>query len=222
MQALRRGVRNKPIIAVITAGSDIDVSAIEPYADAIVFAWYPGEQGGNAFADLLLGKVSPSGHLPVTFYKSINDVPDYQDYSMKNRTYRYFGGPAQYPFGFGLSYTTFDYQTQTAPAKQYKLRDTVTVTLQVKNTGKMDGDEVVQAYIKYTNVDRMPIKELKCFKRISVAQGSQKAVTIKIPISDLQKWDMQKHGWRLYPGDYKLILGSNSQDEKLKYAFAVK
>jgi len=222
MQALRRGVRNKPIIAVITAGSDIDVSAIEPYADAIVFAWYPGEQGGNAFADLLLGKVSPSGHLPVTFYKSINDVPDYQDYSMKNRTYRYFGGPAQYPFGFGLSYTTFDYQTQTAPAKQYKLRDTVTVTLQVKNTGKMDGDEVVQAYIKYPNVDRMPIKELKCFKRISVAQGSQKAVTIKIPISDLQKWDMQKHGWRLYPGDYKLILGSNSQDEKLKYAFAVK
>ncbi|MGZ4000973.1 MAG: glycoside hydrolase family 3 C-terminal domain-containing protein, partial [Mucilaginibacter sp.] len=222
MQALRRDVRNKPIIAVITAGSDIDVSAIEPYADAIVFAWYPGEQGGNAFADLLFGKVSPSGHLPVTFYKSINDVPDYQDYSMKNRTYRYFGGAAQYPFGFGLSYTTFDYQTQTAPAKQYKLKDTVTVTLQVKNTGKMDGDEVVQAYIQYPNVDRMPIKELKAFKRITVTKGGERAVTIKVPLSDLQKWDMQKHGWKLYPGDYTLVLGSNSQDEKLKYSFTVK
>ncbi|MGZ3945525.1 MAG: glycoside hydrolase family 3 N-terminal domain-containing protein, partial [Mucilaginibacter sp.] len=222
MQALRRDVRNKPIIAVITAGSDIDVSAIEPYADAIVFAWYPGEQGGNAFADLLFGKVSPSGHLPVTFYKSINDVPDYQDYSMKNRTYRYFGGAAQYPFGFGLSYTTFNYQTQTAPVKQYRLKDTITVTLQVKNTGKMDGDEVVQAYIQYPNVDRMPIKELKAFKRITVTKGGERAVTIKVPLSDLQKWDMQKHGWKLYPGDYTLVLGSNSQDEKLKYSFTVK
>jgi len=222
MQALRRSVRNKPIIAVITAGSDIDVSAIEPYADAIVFAWYPGEQGGNAFADLLFGKASPSGHLPVTFYKSINDVPDYQDYSMENRTYRYFGGAVQYPFGFGLSYTTFDYQTQKTPAKQYKLNDTVTITLQVKNTGKMDGDEVVQAYIEYPKIDRMPIKELKCFKRVSVAQGGQKIVTLKIPVSDLQKWDLQKHGWKLYRGDYNLVLGGSSQDEKLKYSFAIK
>jgi beta-glucosidase len=221
MQALRRSVRNKPIIAVITAGSDIDVSAIEPYADAIVFAWYPGEQGGNAFADLLFGRVSPSGHLPVTFYKSISDVPDYQDYSMKNRTYRYFNGAVQYPFGFGMSYTTFECQTQTAPAKQYKLKDTITLTLHVKNTGKMDGDEVVQAYIQYPNIDRMPIKELKSFKRVSVAQGGEKAVTIKIPVFDLQKWDMQKHNWKLYPGIYTVILGSNSQDEKLKYSFAV-
>jgi len=222
MQALRRSVRNKPIIAVITAGSDVDVSAIEPYTDAIVFAWYPGEQGGNAFADLLFGKISPSGHLPVTFYKSIGDVPDYQDYSMKNRTYRYFSGAVQYPFGFGLSYTTFNYQTQTIPAKQYKLKDTIAVIVEVKNTGKMDGDEVVQAYIQYPKLDRMPIKELKGFKRISVPQGGEKAVTIKIPLADLQKWDMQKHGWKLYPGDYTLVLGSNSQDEKLKYSFTIK
>jgi len=222
MQALRQGVRNKPIIAVITAGSDIDVSAIEPYADAIVFAWYPGEQGGNAFADLLFGKISPSGHLPVTFYKSINDVPDYQDYSMKNRTYRYFSAPVQYPFGFGLSYTIFDYQTRTAPAKQYKLKDTISVTIQVKNTGKMDGDEVVQAYIEYPKIDRMPIKELKGFKRVLVIQGGQQSVTIKIPVAELQKWDLKKNGWQLYPGDYKLVLGSNSQDEKLSYPFQIK
>ena len=222
MKELRKSVKNKPVIAVITAGSDVDVSAIEPYADAIVFAWYPGEQGGSAFADLLFGKVSPSGHLPLTFYKSINDVPDYQDYSMKGRTYRYFDKPVQYPFGFGMSYTTFEYQAKNQPAKQYKLKDTLTVTLNVKNTGKMTGDEVVQAYIQYPNIDRMPVKELKGFKRVSVPQGGEQAVTIKIPVADLQKWDMKKHGWQLYSGDYKITLGSNSQDEKLKFGFTVK
>lgn len=222
MQALRRSVHNKPIIAVITAGSDIDVSAIEPYADAIVFAWYPGEQGGNAFADLLFGKISPSGHLPVTFYKSINDIPNYDDYSMKNRTYRYFSGPVQYPFGFGLSYTSFNYQAQTSPLKSYRLKDTIAVTINVQNTGKMNGDEVVQAYIQYPKVNRMPLKELKGFKRVSVTQGSAQPVTIKIPVSDLEKWDVQKHNWKVYPGEYKLLLGSNSQDEKLKYSFNIK
>ncbi len=221
MKRLRHDVK-KPIIAVITAGSDIDISAIEPYADAIVFAWYPGEQGGNAFADLLFGKISPSGHLPVTFYKSINDVPDYQDYSMKNRTYRYFSAPVQYPFGFGLSYTSFDYQTQTAPVKQYKLNDNISVTIQIKNTGKMDGDEVVQAYIEYPKIDRMPIKELKGFKRISVIQGGQQSVTLKIPVTELQKWDLKENSWQLYPGDYRLVLGSNSQDDKLSYSFQIK
>ena len=222
MKELRRSVRNKPVIAVITAGSDVDVSAIEPYADAIVFAWYPGEQGGNAFADILFGKVSPSGHLPVTFYKSINDVPDYQNYAMKGRTYRYFGGPVQYPFGFGMSYTSFEYQSQTSPTKQYKLKDTLSVTVNVKNTGKVDGDDVVQAYIEYPNIERMPLKELKGFKRVSVPTGSSQSVTIKIPVSDLQKWDMKKHDWHLYAGEYQLVLGSSSADEKLKYSFNIK
>jgi len=222
MKELRKSVKNKPVIAVITAGSDVDVSAIEPYADAIVFAWYPGEQGGNAFADILFGKVSPSGHLPVTFYKSLSDVPDYQNYAMKGRTYRYFGGQVQYPFGFGMSYTSFEYQSQTAPAKKYKLKDTLSVTVNVKNVGKIDGDEVVQAYIEYPNIERMPLKELKGFKRVNVSTGSPQTVTIKIPIADLQKWDMKKHEWHLYAGEYKLVLGSSSADEKLKYSFNIK
>lgn len=222
IKELRKSVRNKPVIAVITAGSDVDVSAIEPYTDAIVFAWYPGEQGGNAFADILFGKVSPSGHLPVTFYKSLSDVPDYQNYAMKGRTYRYFGGQVQYPFGFGMSYTSFEYQSQAAPAKQFKLKDTLAVAINVKNTGKVNGDEVVQAYIEYPNIERMPLKELKGFKRVSVASGSSQSVAIKIPISDLQKWDMKKHSWQLYPGEYKLVLGSSSADEKLKYSFNIK
>ena len=93
MKALRKGNPAKPIIAVITAGSDVDVAAIEPYADAIILAWYPGQQGGNALADLLFGKVSPSGHLPVTFYRSIADLPPYESYAMRGRTYRYYKRP---------------------------------------------------------------------------------------------------------------------------------
>ncbi|MDO3625460.1 glycoside hydrolase family 3 N-terminal domain-containing protein [Mucilaginibacter sp. BT774] len=221
MKTLRHSVKT-PIIAVVTAGSDVDISAIEPYADAIVFGWYPGEQGGNAFADLLFGKVSPSGHLPLTFYKSIKDVPDYSDYSMKGRTYRYFNGPVQYPFGFGLSYTSFEYQAEQSPAKKYTAKDTLSVTVKVKNTGKMDGDEVVQAYIEYPQADRMPVKELKGFKKVSVTKSGEQSVTIKIPVKDLQKWDLKTHGWKTYPGNYKLTLGSSSQDDKLNFAFTIK
>jgi beta-glucosidase len=220
MKELRKDVK-KPIIAVVTAGSDVDISAIEPYADAIVLAWYPGEQGGNAFADLLFGKVSPSGHLPVTFYRSIKDVPDYKDYSMKGRTYRYYSGPVQYPFGFGLSYTSFEYQSQQSPLKKYNAKDTISVTVKVKNTGKMDGDEIVQAYIEYPKIDRMPVKELKGFKRVSVSKGDEQSVTIHIPVKDLQKWDMKTHGWKTYPGNYRLMLGSNSQDVKLSFPFTI-
>ena len=221
MRELRKGIK-KPIIAIITAGSDVDVSAIEPYADAIIFAWYPGEQAGNALADILFGKVSPSGHLPLTFYNKIDDLPDYNSYHMAGRTYRYFKGGVQYPFGYGLSYTTFDYETVTAPFKQYSAKDTISVTLKVKNTGSMDGGETVQAYIRYPLIDRMPVKELKGFKKIFVAKGSEKLLSIEIPVMELQKWDMIKHQWKLYTGNYQLFLGNNSQDEKLAHTFQIK
>ena len=222
MKELRKDVGDKPIVLVITAGSDVDVSAVEPYADAIIFAWYPGEQGGNALADLLFGKVSPSGHLPLTFYKSINDVPDYENYHMKGRTYRYFNGPVQYPFGFGLSYTSFAYELQQGLKSSYKTSDTLNVTVKVKNTGAMDGDEVVQAYIQYPNIDRMPVKELKSFKRISISKGGEQLVSLRIPVKELQKWDLAAHQWKVYPGNYHLVLGSNSADNKLSMDFAVK
>jgi len=222
MKELRKSVKNKPLIAVITAGSDIDIDAIAPYADAILFAWYPGEQGGNALADIVFGDVSPSGHLPLTFYKSLSNLPAYNDYNMKGHTYRYYSGPVQYPFGFGLSYTSFSYAQTGNLKSKYQSTDTLAVTVQVKNTGIMNGDEVVQAYIKYPQIDRMPVKELKGFKRVSVVKGDTQAVTLKIPVAELQKWDMTKHGWRIYPGDYKLIIGENSQDEKLILPFVVK
>jgi beta-glucosidase len=221
IKALRRAIRNKPLIVVVTAGSAIDLTPILPYADAILLAWYPGEQGGNALADLIFGRISPSGHLPVTFYPSLGDLPDYKDYSLKGRTYRYYTGPVQYPFGFGLSYTQFSYAWQQHPKPAYALSDTLNLTLTVTNTGDHAGDEVVQAYIEYPDAERMPVKELKSFHRLSIPAHGAEPLSLAIPMKELQKWDLATGKWKLYKGNYKLVLGSNSRDEKLTAAFSI-
>ena len=221
IKKLRKAIGNKPLIVVVTAGSAVDLTAIAQYADAILLAWYPGEQGGNALADILFGNISPSGHLPVTFYRQTGDLPDYKDYAMKGRTYRYYNGPVQYPFGFGLSYTSFHYNWERPLNKKYVPADTITVAVGVINDGQMDGSEVLQAYISYPNGDRMPIKELKAFHRLFIPHGEGRDWQLSIPVKELQKWDLATGKWKLYPGTYKLILGSNSRDEKLAGAFTV-
>jgi beta-glucosidase len=220
MKALRQA-HNKPIIAVITAGSAVDVSAIAPYADAIIYAWYPGEQGGAALADLLFGKISPSGHLPVTFYASINDLPAYDNYDMQGRTYRYYNGKVLYPFGYGLSYTSFDYAWEKPLKAKYTPGDSIVVSLSIKNTGAMDGDELVQVYVEYPRVDRMPLKELKAFKKVSIRKGDSKEVSLSIPLAELQKWDASSHKWKLYNGTYTIAIGKSSEDYYLKKNFRV-
>ncbi|MGC4103880.1 glycoside hydrolase family 3 C-terminal domain-containing protein [Ferruginibacter sp.] len=214
--------KNKPVVVVVTAGSNIDISAIEPYADAIILAWYPGEQGGNALADIIFGKVSPAGRLPVTFYKSLADLPAYDNYNMKGRTYRYFEGAVQYPFGYGLSYTSFQYSWQQQPGKINTLKDTLFFSAVIKNTGAMEGDEVAQVYVNYPAVERMPLKELKGFKRVHVNKDGEQTVQFYLPVADLQKWDLQQKKWMLYPGDYHITIGSSSQDIKLNAVIKVK
>jgi beta-glucosidase len=216
-----RAAHNKPIIAVVTAGSAVDISAIEPYADAVIMAWYPGEQGGNALADIIFGNVSPSGRLPLTFYKSVNDLPAFTDYSMQGRTYRYFKGKAEYPFGFGLSYTSFDYQWDRNLLNSYKSKDTIKFSVNVKNTGNFDADEVVQAYIEYPGVERMPLKELKAFKKVNINKGETVKVELAVPVSELQKWDLSTHKWKLYKGQYAICIGKNSSEYILKKNFVV-
>jgi len=211
----------KPLIVVLTGGSDMDVSAIEPYADAIILAWYPGEQGGNALADLVFGKVSPSGHLPVTFYRSLKDLPDYKDYSMKGRTYRYFNGKVQYPFGYGLSYTTFNLNWKSQPKASYKENEVIDFSIDVSNTGEMDADEVAQVYVVYPDGERMPLKELKRFKRVKVGKGKIEQVAFNLPVTELRKWDLSKQKWKLYPGKYALSIGEHSKDDKLTAAFSI-
>ncbi len=217
-----RAASTKPIVAVVCAGSDVDIAAIEPYADAIVLAWYPGEEGGTALANILFGKVSPSGRLPVTFYKSLTDLPDYKNYNMQGRTYRYCTKPVQYPFGFGLSYTTFQYSWKSQPLPFYKAADTAHFSVQVNNTGSMDGDETLQAYIQYPSLERMPVKELKAFKKIWITKGNTADVALAIPMNELQKWDGQTHSFILYKGTYKLCLGKNANDYLLQKTFVVK
>jgi beta-glucosidase len=220
MKALRAG-HTKPIIAVITAGSAVDVAAIAPYADAIVYAWYPGEQGGTALADILFGKVSPSGRLPVTFYSSINDLPPYDNYSMQGRTYRYFNGKVQYPFGYGLSYTSFDYAWKKPLRSKYTAGDSIVVSLNIKNTGAMEGYELVQVYVEYPKMERMPLKELKAFKKTRIGKGANKEVRLSIPVSELQKWDANEHKWKLYQGTYTLDIGKNAGESYLQKSFQV-
>ena len=211
LKALRKGTKT-PIIAVITAGSAVDIAAIAPYADAVILAWYPGEQGGNALADILFGKISPSGHLPVTFYNSFDDLPDYADYSMKGRTYRYFNGKTQFPFGFGMSYTSFEYAWIKQPAVS---KDSVTFSIKIKNTGKYNADEVAQVYIHYPSLPGMPVKELKAFKRVTVPVNEENNLVFAVPINELQKWDLQKHAWKKNAGMYKIVIGANAADERL-------
>lgn len=215
--------KNKPVVVVVTAGSNVNIKAIEPYADAIILAWYPGEQGGHAVADVLFGTVSPAGRLPLTFYESLNDLPDYASYNMQGRTYRYYNGKVQYPFGFGLSYTSFQYSWQQQPViNPRSLKDSITVTVKVKNTGNYHADEVTQLYIQYPGIERMPLQELKAFRRTHITKGNEKTVAFTIPLTELQKWDMKENKWKLYPGDYTIQVGSHSRDIQLETKFTIK
>lgn len=218
LKALRKGTKN-PVILVINSGSAVDINELAPYADAIILAWYPGEEGGNALADILFGKISPSGHLPVTFYTSVDELPAYNNYAMKGRTYRYFNGAVEYPFGFGMSYTKFDYAWINKPVVH---NDSISFKIKIKNTGNYDGDEIAQVYIHYPKIEGMPIEELKSFKRISLKKNEDGVVSFSIPLSELIKWDDTKRTWELYNGDYKIAVGSNAADEKLSAVINLK
>ena len=211
LKALRKGTKN-PIILVINSGSAVDVSELAPYADAIILAWYPGEEGGNALANILFGKVSPSGHLPVTFYKSVEQLPDYKSYTMQGRTYRYFNGEVEYPFGFGMSYTKFDYAWNEQPVIK---DDSIIFSINIKNSGSYNGDEVAQVYVQYPNMPRMPIKELKTFQRVSLNINEQKTIQFSIALDEIKKWNLNKDTWQLYKGIYTINIGSNSNDAQL-------
>ena len=161
---------DKPLVLVLTGGSPIAIPELHDIADAILFVWYPGEEGGNAVADVLFGNVSPSGRLPITFPKSVNQLPPYEDYNMKGRTYKYMTKEPLYPFGFGLSYTTFQY-------KNLYIDSNYSASVEVLNTGKNTSEEVVQLYISSPLAgDKDPIYDLKAFKRIKIESGETKTV----------------------------------------------
>jgi len=199
----------KPFVVVLTNGSPVSLDPSKP--NAILEAWYYGQRGGDAVAEALLGEYNPGGRLPITFYKSESDLPPFTDYSMKNRTYRYFTGKPLYAFGHGLSYTTFDYAVPSLSAVSAKSPDTVTVSCEVTNTGGVAGDEVVQVYVRAVKPPvPMPIQSLVGFQRIPLAPGETKSVSIPLKVSSFSRWDDKENRYVVDPGDYELRIGSSS------------
>ena len=194
----------KQVIFVNCSGSAIALEPEVQTCDAIVQAWYPGQEGGTAVADVLFGDVNPSGKLPVTFYKRSSQLPDYEDYSMKGRTYRYFND-ALFPFGYGLSYTTFEVDAE--PSIDTK---GIAVKFTVENTGKRDGTEIVQVYIRNTADKEGPLKTLRAFKRVDVNAGQKVTDTIRLDRESFEGWDSETNTMRFVPGTYDIYVGNSS------------
>ena len=201
----------KQVIFVNCSGSAIALEPEMQTCDAIVQAWYPGQEGGTAVADVLFGDVNPSGKLPVTFYKRSDQLPDYEDYSMKGRTYRYFND-ALFPFGYGLSYTTFEMGEASCSVDG----DSVAITVPLKNTGKCDGTEVVQVYIRNTADKEGPLKTLRAFKRVDVKAGQKVTETIRLSRESFEGWDSETNTMRFVPGTYNIFVGNSSADKDLQ------
>ena len=207
---------HKPVILVLLNGSALSVNWAAQNADAIVEAWYPGQAGGTAIADVLFGDYNPAGRLPVTFYKSANDLPAFDNYSMKGKTYRYFTGEPLYPFGYGLSYTTFNYSDLKIDQPKIKTNGTAKVSVKVTNTGKADGEEVVQLYLKTVKSKYpVPIKALKGFKRITLKAGESKTVEFDISEKILSVYDGAMSKDVVEAGEYHVMLGGSSADKDL-------
>ena len=202
----------KTIIFVNCSGSAIALLPETETCDAIVQAWYPGQEGGTAVADVLFGDYNPGGKLPVTFYKSSEQLPDYEDYSMKGRTYRYFND-ALFPFGYGLSYTSFEIANGKLDLKN---DGSGTLTVDVTNKGSRDGVEIVQLYIRDLQDKDGPLKSLRAFQRVSVKAGKTEKVTLQLSPKSFEFWDSATNTMRVKPGKYELFYGNSSADSSLK------
>ena len=212
----------KPMVMVNCSGSAVALPWEAANLPAILQAWYPGESGGQAVAEVLFGKVNPSGHLPITLYRATEDLPAFTDYSMTNRTYRYFTGTPLYAFGHGLSYTTFDFKSGKLGSKKIAANGSVKVTFTVKNAGKFDGDEVAQVYFHHVNSAVPQPKLALCgFCRVSLKSGKSGKVTVEIPASRLRYWDTDKKQYLVEPGDYELLVGAASDDIRLKLPMTI-
>ena len=202
----------KQVIYVNCSGSAIALTPETESCDAIVQAWYPGQEGGTAVADVLFGEVNPSGKLPITFYRDDSQLPDYEDYSMKGRTYRYFNDPL-YAFGFGLSYTTFEMRNEKLEIRN---DGSGTLTVDVANTGMNDGTETIQVYIRNLQDADGPLKSLRGFQRVDVKAGQTATATIALNQKSFEFWDAETNTMRTKPGKYEILYGNSSQDKDLK------
>lgn len=221
VKALKKA--GKRVVFVNFSGSAMGLVPESENCEAIVQAWYPGQAGGTAIADVLMGHYNPAGRLPVTFYTSVEQLPDFQDYSMRGRTYRYFMGQPLYSFGYGLSYTTFEYGKAKLSKNSMAKDGTVTISVPVKNTGKLAGEEVVQVYIRRVDDTEGPIKSLKAFKRIPLKAGQAVKVDLELPAERFECFDEKSNSMRVMSGKYEIMYGSSSRAEDLQtISFVIK
>ena len=198
----------KKVIFVNCSGSAMALTPELETCDAIIQAWYSGELGGQTLAEVLFGDYNPSGKLPITFYKNTDELPDFLDYTMKNRTYRYYTGEALFPFGFGLSYTQFE-----IGKPQYSNNK---VRVSVKNTGTREGLETVQVYIRHLADKEGPQKTLRAYQQVTLKPGESKTIVIDLPRQRFEGWDAKTNTMRVVPGKYELMVGNSSADSQLK------
>lgn len=193
----------------------MNLAEVHELSDAVLLAWYPGEEGGNAAADIIFGKVSPSGKLPITFPKSLDQLPPYEDYSMTGRTYRYMQGEPMYPFGYGLSYGKFEYSGLTLSANKINKNQQIDLALTLTNTGKFDAEEVAQLYLTGVNakVETQPLYSLKDFKRVKLAGGA--SVQLKFTITPAMMKCIDNNGHSiLEKGNYKIYVGGSCPQQR--------
>ena len=212
----------KPTVLVLMSGSALGVNWAQDHVPAIVEAWYPGQAAGTAIADVLFGDYNPAGRLPVTFYRSVDDLPPFDDYRMAGRTYRFFAGAPLYPFGHGLSYTTFTYKNLRTSAATLAAEGTVTVSVDITNTGKRSGDEVVQLYVQHLGsaVER-PKKDLRGYARITLRPGETRTVELPLRASSLAYWNAAAHRWVVEDEPVRIQVGASSADIRLEATIRV-
>ena len=212
----------KPTVLVLMSGSAVAVSWAQEHVPAILEAWYPGQAGGTAIAQVLFGAYNPGGRLPVTFYRDVADLPPFEDYRMAGRTYRFFEGVPLYPFGYGLSYTTFRYDRLRVSRDTLRGDDSLTVAVDVTNTGARGGDEVVQLYVRYPHsaVPR-PRRDLRGFRRVTLGPGESRTITFPLTASAFRYWDADAHRWTVENGPVVVEVGASSGDIRLERGVAV-
>lgn len=205
---------NPNTVVVLVSGSSLAINWINENIPAIVNAWYPGEQGGTAVADVLFGDYNPAGRLPLTYYNNLSELPSLGDHDItKGRTYQYFEGKPLYPFGYGLSYTTFNY----TDINIHENGEAVSISFNVNNTGQRDGDEVSQVYVKLPETGQtMPLKQLKGFQRTTLKKNESKKIEIKILKEQLRYWDEQTKSFITPKGNYHFMIGASSEDIRLE------
>lgn len=214
IDALHRA--GKKIILVNCSGSPIGLEPETQKCEAILQAWYPGQQGGKAVAEVLFGDYNPAGKLPVTFYRNVSQLPDFEDYNMTGRTYRYMQDVPLFPFGYGLSYTTFGYGKIVLDKNELTAGQSLKLTVPVTNTGKRNGEEVVQVYLRKQGDAEGPIKTLRAFKRVSILAGKTVNVEFDLKDKELEWWDDQSNTVRVCPGNYDIMVGGSSKEEELQ------